>query len=89
MVQTGTSATETDAAAADTKLKHLLQRLPQMNINQKGILKVDIPHKGRSRIFVICPAALQNEVIWDTHKIVHSGMYKIAKSSDSPGTGPE
>ena len=55
------------------ELKQLYRTKHLMRINKDSILEVRFVEKEREKWRVTCPEAARSAVIWQTHKLAHSG----------------
>ena len=58
---------------ASSELKQLYDMRNSMRIDKDGILEVKYAENGRDRWRIICPEGTRKTVIWQTHRMAHSG----------------
>jgi len=61
------------------KFRLFCQRWDSLQIGQDGLLTITLAANGRhpERKRVVCPAAIRQELIWDTHKQAHAGVQRV------------
>lgn len=60
------------------ELRKLHSLLPALKII-KGKLVIQMKTNGRMRNCIICPATARKTVIWETHRLTHSGIMRTAR----------
>ena len=53
-----------------TGLKRLVEMCPHLQVDTNGVLTAN----QRVKIVAVCPPALHQKVIWETHRQAHSGV---------------
>lgn len=71
-----TTASREELDLADREFKELHKMLPEMRLNEKGILDVRFSPQRRPSWCTTCRRPLRKEVIWLTHSMTHSGINK-------------
>ena len=47
-----------------------------MRISSEGILEIWISPRGKGRWCTVCPSSNRKTIIWETHKLAHSGIHR-------------
>ena len=62
-----------------TELRRLVKMYPHLQIDTNGVLTANITENRRMKIVAVCPPAIRQKVIWETHRQAHSGVGRTLK----------
>ena len=62
-----------------TGLKRLVEMCPHLQVDTNDVLTANITENQRMKIVAVCPPALREKVIWETHRQAHSGVGRTLK----------
>ena len=74
VVRDNADLAEEELQTGDSELRMLYQRRNSLRINREGVLELRLNIQEKVRWCAVCPRSLRGTVIWETHKLAHSGM---------------
>ena len=58
------------------ELKKLSTMLSLMRIREDGVLVIRLIHRNRPRETIVCPKDMRQQVMWSTHTLAHTGVWR-------------
>ena len=73
-VQAGQEVSREQIEAGGPELKKLSQRLTSMRLSKERVLQIQLAINEKPRWVAICPEQNRQTLVWQTHKMSHSGV---------------
>ena len=73
-IQSGEPLTPENLQLGKTELKRLSARNEALRIRPDGVMEIRLVVSQEAHWCVICPISIRKTVVWETHKLAHTGI---------------